>query len=210
VRTDPEWRPSKDHFSANRRVLPDEIEEPITHVICLLFVSLGRPLDRPIIRLLILTIVQDFVTESILPDTALNFKCSYHFMSRFLNRVNLSSRKARAAGRPKIDDGECAEFIAKIVTACQRNPNDDMINFDESSWRLVQVSDGMIADRGAEIVHQYVEGDENACLTFFASCSAGGTKLPLILLAKGKTTLCRLQFGDHPGRNSRVWHPSTR
>jgi hypothetical protein len=41
-----------------------------------------------------------------------------------------------------------------------------MINFDESSWGLLQVSDRTIADRGTEVVHQDVEGDGKACSTF--------------------------------------------
>jgi hypothetical protein len=188
--------------------LPDKIEDRIAHFIRIHFLSLGRPPDRPIIKPLILAPFQDFVTEGILLDTALNFKCSSHFMSRFLNRVNLNSWKARAARGPEIDDGECAEFMAKIAAACQHYPNNHMINF-ESSWRPVQVSDQTIADRGAKVILQYLEGNGQACFTFFTSCSADATKLPLILLAKGKTNLCRRQFGNHPGRNSLVWHSST-
>jgi hypothetical protein len=60
-----------------------------------------------------------------------------------------------------------------------------------------------------EVVHENVEGDGKACFTFFATCSADGTKLPLIVLAKGKTARSCRQLGDHPGHDSQVWHSPT-
>jgi hypothetical protein len=65
VRTDPEWRPFKDHFSGNRRVLPDDIKDLIAHFIRINFVSLGRLFDQPILKPLILALASDFVAESI-------------------------------------------------------------------------------------------------------------------------------------------------
>jgi hypothetical protein len=136
VRINLEWCPSKNHFSANRWVLPDEIEELTTHFIWINFVPPGRPIHQPILKPLILTLVQDF-------------KCSSHFMSRFLNQVNLNSRKTQAARRPEIDDKECVEFMVKPAAPYQSYPDDHMINLDESSWRFVQVGDRVIADRGS-------------------------------------------------------------
>jgi hypothetical protein len=71
-----------------------------------------------------------------------------------------------------------------------------IVNFDESSWRLVMTSGRTVAEDGAETVKQYVNGDVKACFTFFASILADGMKLPLILLAKGKTERCYRQFGQ--------------
>jgi hypothetical protein len=77
-----------------------------------------------------------------------------------------------------------------------------LVNFDESSWRFVMTSGRRVAERGAETVKQYVK----ACFTFFASILADGTKLPLILLAKGKTQRCHKQFGQHPQYHHEIWH----
>jgi hypothetical protein len=109
VRPEPEWRPSKDNF------------------------SLPHFLDRPILRPLILTLERDFVAEGILLNNALNFKCSSDFMSRFPNRANRSTRKARVARPTENDDDECAEFMGKKAAACERRPNDQRNKFDESS-----------------------------------------------------------------------------
>jgi hypothetical protein len=81
-----------------------------------------------------------------------------------------------------------------------------MINFDESSWRLVMVSERTIAERGAEIVNQFINGDVKATFTFFASVVADGTKFPPILVVKGKTTRCHKQFGRHHAYPHQIWH----
>jgi hypothetical protein len=60
-------------------------------------------------------------------------------------------------------------------------------SFDESSWRLVIVSERTVAERGAETVNRFINGDVKATFTFFALVVADGTKVLLILVAKGKT-----------------------
>jgi hypothetical protein len=67
-------------------------------------------------------------------------------MSQFLDRVNPNSRKARVTRDLEIDDDECAEFRANIMTASQRYADDQLINSDESSWPRVQVIDRTIPD----------------------------------------------------------------
>jgi hypothetical protein len=66
--------------------------------------------------------------------------------------------------------------------------------------------DETIAEQSAETVHQYVDGDRKANFSFFATITAQGTKLPLILLAQGKTQRCHAQFGIHDGHKYEVWH----
>jgi hypothetical protein len=63
-----------------------------------------------------------------------------------------------------------------------------------------------IAERGTEVVNRYVNGDIKAAFTFFASVVADGTKLPLVLVAKGRTTCCHKQFGKHEQVSHEIWH----
>jgi hypothetical protein len=58
------------------------------------------------------------VAEGILNDAFLNFICSGHFLSRFLDRIGLSLRRAQPARRPMINDEECAHFLAEVTAAC--------------------------------------------------------------------------------------------
>jgi hypothetical protein len=206
VRVDPTWRPSKEHFTENSRVFPDDIEETIANFIRINFVQPGRSLTRATLRPLILLLIQDLVAQTILPSSCLNFTCSYHFLSRFLRRVGLSFRKARAERRPAISDAECAVFMSDIFMAFRRYPPSNIVNFDESNWRLVMSGEQTVAERGAETVHQYTDGDCKANFSFFATIAADGTKFPLILIARGKTLRCHRQFGKHPMFEYKIWH----
>jgi hypothetical protein len=70
------------------------------------------------------------------------------------------------------------------------------INFDESGWTLVIVSERSIADRGTEADSRLTGAELKACFTFFAIYSADESKFPLIFLAKGRTGCCHEQFGS--------------
>jgi hypothetical protein len=205
-RANPSWRPSREHFAENRRIFSDEVEELIADFIRINFVQLGRSLTRATLQPLILVLVQDLIAESVLDQSFLNFKCSRHFLSRFLPRVGLSFRRARAARRPVIDDQECLRFLGQLTAAYHRYPPHLILNFDESNWHLVMAGEETVAERGAESVHQYVDGDPKANFSFFATITAEGQKLPLILIAKGKTVRCHKQFGNHDQHQFDVWH----
>jgi hypothetical protein len=70
-------------------------------------------------------------------------------------------------------------------------------------------NDQTVAERGAETVHQYVDGDTKANFSFFATITAQGAKLPLILLTQGKTQRCRGQFRTRDGYEHEIWHSPT-
>jgi hypothetical protein len=202
----PSWRPSRDHFSENRRIFPEEVEDLMAQFIRTNFVEAGRSLTRTTLQPLVLMLAHDLVAEGVLDDSALNFKCSRHFLSRFLTRVGLSFRRAHPARRPVIDDGDCLRFLAQLTAAYHRYPPYAIANFDESNWYLVMAGDETVAERGSECVNQYVDGDPKANFSFFATITADGRKLPLVLIAKGKTVRCHKQFGDHPQHEHHIWH----
>jgi transposase len=206
IRTDPEWRPSKEHFSSNPRLFPPDVETMLADFIRYHFVSEGRALTRPTLQPLLLLLVQDLVVEGVLEPRALDFKSSYHFMSNFLRRVGLSFRRARAQRRPVLDEEECAHFMANLIAAHHRYPPSSIVNFDESNWHLVMADDQTVATRGAETVCHYCNGDPKANFSFFATITADGSKLPLILIAKGTTNRCHKQFGKHDAYIHDVWH----
>jgi hypothetical protein len=62
-------------------------------------------------------------------------------MSRFLKKVGLSFRWARAQRRPIRDDEECAHFMVNMITAYHRYSPHLIIDFDESDWHLVMADD---------------------------------------------------------------------
>jgi hypothetical protein len=83
-----------------------------------------------------------------------------------------------------INDEACVHFLAQLTALQAECPAERIINFDESSWSLVMVSERLIAERGAEVIPGFTEADSEACFTFFATCAADGSKFPLILMAK--------------------------
>jgi hypothetical protein len=151
-------------------------------------------------------LVQDLIVQKILDESLLNFKCSAHFRSNFIRRMGLSFRKSLPQRRSAIDDSECAQFTVNLTAAYHRYPPHLILNFDESNWHLVMEGDLMLAERGAETVHNYVDGDPKTNFTFFATIIAEGTKFPLILVAKGKTARCYGQLGQRDQFENEIWH----
>jgi hypothetical protein len=64
---------------------------------------------------------------------ALGFKYPCHFMSRFLDRVNLSFRKTRPAKWLMIRNEAGGHFLAQLAAGQAEYPAECIINFDESN-----------------------------------------------------------------------------
>jgi hypothetical protein len=86
--------------------------------------------------------------------------------------------------------------MIKLAKASRKHPECNIVNFDESNWRLVMADEQVVGERGAELVRNYIDGDAKANFSFFASICADGTRLPPILIARGKMQRCRQQFHD--------------
>jgi hypothetical protein len=125
-------------------------------------------------------------------------------LKRFLIRHGLSFRRARAARRPEINDEECFAFLCALNKAGEDFPPEHIVNFDERNWHLMIVGDDVVGEIGSEVVHNYAIGDAKANFTFFVSICADGSRLPLILIARGKTQRCHQQFGNHPGHEHEI------
>jgi hypothetical protein len=207
-RTNPSWGASREYFAENRRVFcfPDEIEDMMADFLRINFVQLGRSLTHGILQPLVLALVQDLVGEQSLDDSFLNFKSSRHFLTRFSKRVGLSFRRAGLARRCAVDNGEYMHFPGQLTAAYHRYPPHLIVNFDESNWYLVMAGEETVAERGAQSMHHYVAGDPKANSPFFGRITAESQKLPLILIAKGRTRPCHKQFDHHPHHQFEIWH----
>jgi hypothetical protein len=96
-----------------------------------------------------------------------------------------------------INDVECVHFLDQLTAAYHCDPPHPILNLDESHWDLVMAGDEVIAQKGAESVQNYVDGDATADFLFSATIIAEDDRLPLILIAKGKSNRCHKQFGRH-------------
>jgi hypothetical protein len=206
VRRQNHWRPLARWFTSNPQMFDDATEARIAAFIREHFISQNRDLSLSVLKHEILMLIHDLIVAGDVSESKLNFKCSTTFLRRFLRRHGLSLRRGRPSRRPNLDDDECFEFLIEFHVSMMSFATSAIVNFDESSWRLVMTSTRTVAERGIETVKRYVDGDSKACFTFFASILADGTKLPLILLAKGKTPGCHKQFGIHQEYEHLIWH----
>jgi hypothetical protein len=104
-----------------------------------------------------------------------------------------------------INDETYVHFLAQLTALQTEYLTERILNFNESSRRLVMASEGSIAERGAEVIHRFTGADLKACFTFCATCAADGSKFPLMLVAKRRTGCCHNQFGSL-GDSHEVWH----
>jgi hypothetical protein len=93
-----------------------------------------------------------------------------------------------------INDEEGVHFLAELTAAYYHYPPHHILKFAESNWYLMMMGTEVVAKRGAELIHQYVDGDAKANFSFFADIRTEGEKLPRILIANGKTDRSHRQF----------------
>jgi hypothetical protein len=72
VRAHAEWRPSQEHFEMTNRTLPGDAEAIIAQFIRSNFVALGRGLERPTLKSIVLMLIHSMVAEQFLEPTMLN------------------------------------------------------------------------------------------------------------------------------------------
>lgn len=154
--------------------MPDDIEDILAPFIRVHFVEQGRSLARAHLQPLIRVPVHDLIAEGAQDRSFPNFKSFRRFLTRFPSRAGVSFRRARAERRLASDDDEGTHFLARVIAAYHRYPPHLIRNLDESNWHLVMASDQIVAERGAEIVHQYIAGDRKANFPFFAMITAEG------------------------------------
>jgi hypothetical protein len=128
----------------------------------------------------------------------LNFLCSSTFMSDFRFRNRFSLRVFHYKRRPIVVDHERNErWIAEIAQLIRSVDPDRIVNIDETSWLLWPRGLLTWADTGSTSVQVRIQGDEKESLTATAAITASGIKLPLQIIAKGKTEYVEgSQLGD--------------
>jgi hypothetical protein len=65
---------------------------------------------------------------------------------------------------------------------------------DETSWKLLNTGFVTVANKSSETVDCLFDVDPKTCMTAIATIDAAGGKLPLWILARGKTTRCEQRY----------------
>jgi hypothetical protein len=127
-----------------------------------------------------------------------SFKCSDHFIRDFMDRHELVVRRPSVARRPpEMSEADAQLFIAKInELAASANPH-FIFNVDETCWWAIPQVRTQWAIRGADHVPIYHDGNSKQNFTAVCAISAARDKLPITVIAKGKTAVCEAQMSDH-------------
>jgi hypothetical protein len=88
-------------------------------------------------------------------------------------------------------------WLCELATKIVINDPSRILNVDETAWRLYPTHILTWAEKGAESVPLVVNGDVRQSITVLATITADYRKLPLMILASGKTERVeRSQLGD--------------
>ena len=120
------------------------------------------------------------------------------FVKNFLQRQGLSMRSPHVQRRTKPDDEKVAQFLTEIYMASAELPAGLIFNVDETCWRVVNGRLKTLATRGQDEVLVKSEGNPKTDVTVICACSRAGDRLPLYMLAKGKTPKCTERYKESP------------
>lgn len=126
-----------------------------------------------------------------------DFNASNGYIYDFKRRNGFSSRRAHFKRRCDSSNARIDPWISKITDLLRTVPRERILNCDETAWKMFP--NGLLtwAIKGSEGVSIAITRDEKECLTALATIRADGTKLPLMIIAKGKTELVeQTQLGD--------------
>jgi hypothetical protein len=122
------------------------------------------------------------------------FTASNKWRRGFMNRHGFSIRKPHPKRRPAVDDEQRSVFIETMTEILTRLPASVVLNMDETSWKLINHHIRTVADTGAEGISCLFDGDPKTCVIAIATINAAGEKLPLWIVAKGKTGRCENRY----------------
>jgi hypothetical protein len=126
------------------------------------------------------------------------FCASTTFLRDMEHRQGLSLRTPHHERRTTLDEDYTTYFLERLGTLPDTYPPECVFNLDETSWRLFEGPRKVLAEKGSETVKLRSKTSEKTSFTAIGAISAAGEKLPLWVLAKGKSPRCEHKFGTHP------------
>lgn len=192
----PEWKPYKGVVHGlHHRIFTNEEEKAICDYIRKNYLEVGHYFNNQAFRRLA---VDAYLEKHFDDDNVKDVQFSRNFISCFKKRNHISSRRARYKRRPirtiqEIEDN----WVQKIKNLAQSVPHDRILNADETSVRILPSNLLTWAEMGSDSISIVVDDSQKKMITAMATVSMSMTKLPLFLIAKGKTERVEAnQLGD--------------
>jgi hypothetical protein len=113
--------------------------------------------------------------------------CSAGFIAGFKLSNGLSSRKCHYKIRPNVSEEERSALRDRLANLLNSMDPDRILNADQTNWLLFPRGLWRRALKGATSVPIHINGDEKESRSVIATVTASGVKLPLQILAHGKT-----------------------
>jgi hypothetical protein len=180
---DPAWRPwDKEANGKHHRAFTDEEEALLAAEIVDNYILPGKQFIGATFRELALAAYASTGRDSE------GFKCSQQFIDDFKRRHGFSSRRFHLRRRRQDPGrGDITEWIEHVMVLLLGSPHERIVNCDETMWTVVP--NGLLtwAPVGEDGVTVISNACEKEAITALASVTAAHDKLPLFLIAKGKT-----------------------
>jgi hypothetical protein len=126
-----------------------------------------------------------------------SFNCSNGFIYDFKQRHRFSSRIFHYKRRPAVTGDQRRQWISEIQALLESTEHNDVLNTDETSWCLWPHGVLTWCQKNTDNVHALIDGNEKDSFAALATITASGKRLPLFILARGKTERAeRSQIGD--------------
>jgi hypothetical protein len=208
LKEDPNFKPYKQNRSIPHMHLSSEIETELSNYLRDNYVVPGILIIFEQAKRLSLNLLSEIVIAQQLNVQYLNHPFSRKWFQGFLDRHHLTFRKVRPSKRPPVNEDQINAFKSHVFEAIHDYGNSSVINMDETKWMINPPIDRTLAEVGVETVHEYSEGDPKAGFSVIASIAEDSTKMPLWIIAKGKTPRCESCYGTIPSPHKIVHSPS--
>jgi hypothetical protein len=197
VTIDPNWRPWKTNWGQGSRVFSDDEEQELVLFVKNNFISKKRLFGDSDFRILACSEFAKKIQQFEGEWNGFDFICSAGFITDFKRRNHISSRTFHYKRRDNFTQEQAQWWIHKMTNLLNTVSHDCIVNVDETSWLLWPRGLLTWSETGADSVQVEANGDEKAAITVTAAITASNQKLPLQIIAKGKTGRVHFtQLGD--------------
>ena len=186
---DPAYTPQYPRRGISARV-DYEIEEEVANLLRREYVERSRYCP--------MAVVKGRIEAAVRERTGEDFTAGRTYLKKFMKRHGLSLRVPHVRRRTAPDDEKVAEFLLNVDAVRDQFPENLIFNVDETCWRLLNGPVKTLAATGQEEVAVDSACNPKTDITVIAAVTKAGDRLPLYLLAKGKTPRCMDKYRNSP------------
>ena len=216
LQAEPDWLPNGRHFATSAMSLTVEEEGSLIAEINTYYLNPKQLLNSRLERIIILNFVKPLRERQIQENKErailyaqdpkkknapkrmklVRFECSNKFLIRFNKRARFSLRVFTKARREAVKQEDVDNFLLRLSNIRSAHPTAFVVNMDETAWFLAMDPKRTLAPTGSPEVVVETDLNPKANFTSIGTVAADGTRLPLCIIARGKTDVCHKQFRE--------------